>query len=48
MYCIFNCNLIYFFKFVVYKMNFEMVKSKIMVLTGREKTDAADTDVVVN
>jgi hypothetical protein len=30
-----------FLKFVVHKMNYEMVKSKIVVLTGREKTVVA-------
>jgi hypothetical protein len=28
-------------------MNFEMVKSGMVVLTGREKADVADVDVVV-
>jgi hypothetical protein len=28
-------------------MNSEMVKSGMVVLTGREKTDVTDTDVVV-
>jgi hypothetical protein len=30
----------YFLKFVVHKLNSEMVKSRIVVLTMREKTDA--------
>jgi hypothetical protein len=30
-----------FFKFVIHELNSEMVKSRIVVLTGREK---ADTD----
>jgi hypothetical protein len=41
----FLCN--YFLKFVVRKINFEMVKSGIVVLTRREKADMADADVVV-
>jgi hypothetical protein len=28
-------------------MNFKMVKSRMMLLTGREKTDVDDADVVV-
>jgi hypothetical protein len=42
MYCFKICNqikLVCFLKFVVYKMNFEMVKSGIVVLTGRENAD---------
>jgi hypothetical protein len=41
MYCNFNYYIIRFLKFVVHKMNYEMVKSKIVVLTGREKTVVA-------
>jgi hypothetical protein len=29
-----------FLKIVIHKMNFEMIKSKMMMLTEREKTDA--------
>jgi hypothetical protein len=29
-------------------MNSEMVKSRMMILTGREKTDVADADVIVS
>jgi hypothetical protein len=36
-----------FLKFIVYKLNSEMVKSKMMVLTKREKTDVTDDDVIV-
>jgi hypothetical protein len=36
-----------FFKFVVHEMNSEMVKSGIVVLTRREKTDVADADMTV-
>jgi hypothetical protein len=39
--------LYYFLKFVVHELNSEIVKSKIVVLTEKEKTDVADTDVVV-
>jgi hypothetical protein len=39
---LYNC----FLKFIVYKMNFEMVKSVMVVLTGREKADVSDADVV--
>jgi hypothetical protein len=36
-----------FLKFVVHKLNSEMVKSEMMVLTEREKTNMADDDVIV-
>jgi hypothetical protein len=36
-----------FIKFVVYGMNSKMVKSKMVVLTVKEKTNIADTDVVI-
>jgi hypothetical protein len=42
----FLCNC--FLKLMVRKMNFEMVKFAMVVLTGREKTDVADVDVVVS
>jgi hypothetical protein len=29
------------------EMNFEMIKSGIVVLTGREKTDMTNADVIV-
>jgi hypothetical protein len=34
-----------FIKFVVHEMNSKMIKSRMVMLTGREKTDV--TDVVV-
>jgi hypothetical protein len=37
----------YFFKFIVYKIHSEMVKSEMMILTRREKTDMIDTDMVI-
>jgi hypothetical protein len=37
----------YFLKFVVHELNSEMVKSGMVVLTGREKADVADADVLV-
>jgi hypothetical protein len=36
-----------FLKFVVHELNFKMVKSEMMVLTGREKTNVTDADVTV-
>jgi hypothetical protein len=36
-----------FLKFVVHELNFKMVKSEMMVLTGREKINVADADVTV-
>jgi hypothetical protein len=46
--CIYSCNPIYFLKFVVHKLNLEMVKSEMVKLTVREKTEVADADVVVS
>jgi hypothetical protein len=43
MYCFKKLNRIKldcFLKFVIHELNSEMVKSKIVVLIGREKTDA--------
>jgi hypothetical protein len=41
------CNLIYFLKFIVHEINFEMVKSRIMMLIRRKKTDMIDADVTI-
>jgi hypothetical protein len=35
----------YFLKFVIHEINFEMVKSGMVVLTGRENNDVADVNV---
>jgi hypothetical protein len=38
-----------FIKFVVYKINFKMVKSSgMMLLTIKEKTDITDIDVAID
>jgi hypothetical protein len=37
----------YFLNFVVQKINSKMVKCGMVVLTGREKIDVADADVVI-
>jgi hypothetical protein len=37
-----------FIKFVVYKINFKMVKSGMMLLTIKEKTDITDIDVAID
>jgi hypothetical protein len=37
-----------FLKFVVHRMNSEIVKTKIVMLTVREKTNMTNIDVVVN
>jgi hypothetical protein len=42
----FLCN--YFLKFIVNKMNFEMVKSEMVELIEREKPDVTDADVVMS
>jgi hypothetical protein len=34
--------LYYFLKFIVHKLNSEIIKSKIVVLTKREKTDTGE------
>jgi hypothetical protein len=36
-----------FLKFVAHKMNSKMVKSRMMVLTEREKADVVDADMAV-
>jgi hypothetical protein len=38
----------YFLKFIVHELNYEMVKSEMMMLTDKEKIDVADTDVIMN
>jgi hypothetical protein len=35
-----------FLKFIAHEMNFEMVKSGMVVMTGRENIDVTDADVV--
>jgi hypothetical protein len=39
--------LVCFLKFVVHEINFEIVKSEMMMLTVKEKTDVHDADVTV-
>jgi hypothetical protein len=41
MYCISSYNQIYFLKFIVHKINSEMVESGMVKQTGREKADVA-------
>jgi hypothetical protein len=41
----FLCN--WFLKFVAHEINSKIMKSEIMVLIVREKTDMTDTDVTV-
>jgi hypothetical protein len=41
----FLCN--YFLKFIVHKINFEMVKYEMMMLTRKKKTDVADADMAM-
>jgi hypothetical protein len=38
----------YFLKFIIYKINYEIVNSEMMVLTEREKIDMTDADVPVS
>jgi hypothetical protein len=42
------CNSVYFLKFVVHKMNSEMVKSGMVVLAKRENASVTDADVAVD
>jgi hypothetical protein len=45
------CNrikLVCFLKFVAYKMNSEIIKSRIVVLVESEKSNVADVDVTVS
>jgi hypothetical protein len=37
-----------FIKFIVHELNSEMVNSGMVLLTGREKTDVPDVDVLVS
>jgi hypothetical protein len=37
--------LVCFLKFVVHKINFEMIKCGMVVLIGRENVNVADTDM---
>jgi hypothetical protein len=46
MYHILNLYTVVFFKFVVHKMDSKMIKSRMVVLTGREKADVAVTWVL--
>jgi hypothetical protein len=45
MYRILNFDIIIFF---VHKINSKIVKSEIVVLTGREKTNITDADVTIS
>ena len=36
-----------FLKFIVHELNSEMVKSGMVLLTGRERVDVADADVAM-
>jgi hypothetical protein len=48
MYCFQICNkikLIYFLKFIDYKINSKIIKSGMVVLTEREKS--ADTNIII-
>jgi hypothetical protein len=38
----------YFLKFTIQNTNFEMIKSAMVILIAREKSDVTDTDVVVS
>jgi hypothetical protein len=47
MYCIFSFNVICFLKFIVHKINYEIIKSEIVKLTRRENADVTDADMIV-
>jgi hypothetical protein len=38
----------YFLKFVIHKINFEIVKFKMILLTEKEKTDVVNADMTVS
>jgi hypothetical protein len=38
----------YFLKFIVHELNSEMVKFGMVVLTGREKSDVTDANMIVD
>jgi hypothetical protein len=40
--------LVSFLKFIVHKINYKIVKSVMMVMTGREKIDMIDNDVAMS
>jgi hypothetical protein len=44
----FNFLRICFIKFIVHKMNYEMIKSIMILLTGREKSDMTDAGITVS
>jgi hypothetical protein len=51
MYLLKNCNrikLVCFIKFIIYKINSEMIKFRMMMLIKREKTDVTDANVTVD
>jgi hypothetical protein len=37
-----------FFKFFVHEINYKMIKSRMVMLTEKEKVNVADADVVVD
>jgi hypothetical protein len=48
--CFKICNqiqLIYFIKFVVHKMNSEMIKSVIVILIEKENVDVTNTNIAI-
>jgi hypothetical protein len=47
MYHILNFYTIIFFNFIVEKINSKMVKSGMVMLTGRDKANVVDADVVM-
>jgi hypothetical protein len=48
MYCIFNFYVICFLKFIVHTTNSKMVKSRMVKLSGRDKTVVTDANMVVD
>jgi hypothetical protein len=51
MYCFKICNrikLVCFIKFIVHKINSEMIKSEMVVLPERENVDVTDIDVTMD
>jgi hypothetical protein len=48
MYCTFIFYVICFLKFIIHTTNFEMVKSEIVKLTSREKTDVSNANITMS
>jgi hypothetical protein len=48
MYRIINLYVIIFLKFIIHKINSEIIKYGIVVLIGREKTNISEVDMIMD